>query len=94
MILTPGRPGCSGRRQYTLALAAVVPGAGSAVDRLGRRVFTAGLAPFTATRERADAVAAFGATIGFAFAAGSAAGGVLTSGLGWHAVFCISVPLG
>jgi EmrB/QacA subfamily drug resistance transporter len=49
---------------------------------------------FPAARERAGAMAAYGATIGFSFAVGPAVGGVLTSGLGWRAVFCINVPLG
>lgn len=49
---------------------------------------------FPGARERAGAMAAYGATIGFAFAVGPAVGGVLTSGLGWRAVFCINVPLG
>jgi predicted MFS family arabinose efflux permease len=45
-------------------------------------------------RDRASAMAAYGAAIGFSFAVGPAVGGVLTSGLGWRAVFCINVPLG
>jgi EmrB/QacA subfamily drug resistance transporter len=49
---------------------------------------------FPAQRDRAGAMAAYGATIGFSFAVGPAMGGVLTSGLGWRAVFCINVPLG
>lgn len=49
---------------------------------------------FPAPRDRASAMAAYGAAIGFSFAVGPAAGGVLTSGLGWRAVFCINVPLG
>ena len=49
---------------------------------------------FPASRERAGALAAYGATIGGAFAVGPAVGGALTSGFGWRAVFFINVPLG
>jgi EmrB/QacA subfamily drug resistance transporter len=49
---------------------------------------------FPAPRERAGAMAAYGATIGASFAAGPAVGGALTSGLSWRAVFFINVPLG
>jgi EmrB/QacA subfamily drug resistance transporter len=45
-------------------------------------------------RERAGALAAYGATIGGAFAVGPAVGGALTSGLGWRSVFYINVPVG
>ena len=49
---------------------------------------------FPVSRERAGALAAYGATIGGAFAVGPAVGGALTSGLGWRAVFFVNVPLG
>ncbi len=49
---------------------------------------------FPAPRERAGAMAAYGATIGASFAVGPAVGGALTSGLSWRAVFFINVPLG
>ena len=49
---------------------------------------------FPASRERSGALAAYGATIGGAFAVGPAVGGALTSGLGWRAVFFINVPVG
>jgi predicted MFS family arabinose efflux permease len=49
---------------------------------------------FPGTRERARAMAAYGATIGASFAIGPAVGGALTSGLGWRAIFYINVPLG
>lgn len=45
-------------------------------------------------RERAGALAAYGATIGASFAVGPAVGGVLTSGLGWRSVFYVNVPIG
>ena len=45
-------------------------------------------------RERAGALAAYGATIGASFAIGPAVGGVLTSGLGWRSVFYVNVPIG
>ena len=49
---------------------------------------------FPAAHERGVAMAAYGATIGAAFAVGPAVGGALTSGLGWRSVFFVNVPLG
>ena len=49
---------------------------------------------FPEPRERAGAMAAFGATIGASFTIGSVVGGGLTSWLGWRSVFFINVPLG
>ena len=40
------------------------------------------------------ALAAYGATIGAAFAIGPAVGGALTSGLGWRWVFLVNLPIG
>ena len=44
--------------------------------------------------ERVKALAAYGASIGAAFAFGPLVGGALTSAFGWEAVFLINVPLG
>jgi EmrB/QacA subfamily drug resistance transporter len=44
--------------------------------------------------ERAKAMAAYGATIGAAYALGPAVGGALTSWLGWRSVFYVNIPLG
>ena len=49
---------------------------------------------FPQPRERAGAMAAFGATIGASVAIGCIVGGGLTSWLGWRSVFFINVPLG
>jgi EmrB/QacA subfamily drug resistance transporter len=49
---------------------------------------------FPVARERAGALAAYGATIGAAFAVGPLVGGALTSGLGWRAIFLVNVPIG
>ncbi|HMJ33598.1 MAG TPA: MFS transporter [Baekduia sp.] len=49
---------------------------------------------FPDMKERAGALAAYGATIGASFAVGPLVGGALTSGLGWRWIFLVNVPLG
>jgi EmrB/QacA subfamily drug resistance transporter len=49
---------------------------------------------FPGTEERVKALAAYGASIGAAFAVGPLVGGALTSAFGWEAVFFVNVPLG
>jgi EmrB/QacA subfamily drug resistance transporter len=49
---------------------------------------------FPTAKERGGALAAYGATIGAAFAVGPLVGGALTSGLGWRWIFLINIPLG
>jgi len=45
-------------------------------------------------KERAGALAAYGATIGASFAIGPLAGGLLTSGLDWQWIFLVNIPIG
>jgi len=75
-----------------LDLARAVQGLGAAM------MFATALAilahAFPAPRERAGAMAAFGASIGASFTIGSVVGGGLTSWLGWRSVFYVNVPLG
>ncbi len=49
---------------------------------------------YPSPRERAGALAAYGATIGGAFAFGPLVGGLLTSGLDWQWIFLINIPIG
>ncbi|WP_445151665.1 MFS transporter [Baekduia sp. Peel2402] len=49
---------------------------------------------FPDAKERAGALAAYGATIGASFAVGPLVGGALTSGLGWRWIFFVNIPLG
>jgi EmrB/QacA subfamily drug resistance transporter len=45
-------------------------------------------------RERAGALAVYGATIGASFAIGPLVGGLLTSGIGWRWIFLVNIPIG
>ena len=73
--------------------------AARAVQGLGAAVmFAVSLAllanAFPGARERAGALAAYGATIGASFAIGPLVGGLLTSGFGWRSIFIVNIPLG
>ncbi len=73
--------------------------AARAVQGLGAAIlFATSLAlladAFPSERERAGALAAYGATIGASFAVGPAVGGALTTGLGWRWVFLVNLPIG
>src|SRR3954462_10584892 len=75
-----------------LDIARAVQGVGAAV------MFAVSLAilahAFPEPRERAGALAAYGATIGGTFAIGPLVGGALTSGLDWQWIFLINIPIG
>jgi EmrB/QacA subfamily drug resistance transporter len=49
---------------------------------------------FPEMKERAKALAVYGATIGGAFAVGPVVGGALTSGLDWQWIFIVNIPIG
>jgi EmrB/QacA subfamily drug resistance transporter len=49
---------------------------------------------FPTAAGRAKAFAAYGATVGAAFAVGPLVGGALTSGISWRGVFYVNVPFG
>ena len=77
----------------------VMLNASRAVQGLGAAVmFAVSLAllanAFPGDKERAGALAAYGATIGGSFAFGPLVGGALTSGLDWQWIFLINIPVG
>jgi EmrB/QacA subfamily drug resistance transporter len=75
-----------------LVAARAVQGIGAAI------MFAVSLAilanAFPGAKERAGALAAYGATIGASFAVGPLVGGALTSGLDWQWIFLVNIPLG
>jgi EmrB/QacA subfamily drug resistance transporter len=82
-----------------LATDIVVLDAARAVQGIGAAMmFASSLAilvdAFPGEPGRGKAFAAYGATIGAAFAVGPLVGGALTSGISWRAAFYVNVPLG
>lgn len=77
---------------HVLNIARAVQGIGGAI------MFAVSLSllaqAFPAAKERAGALAVYGATIGASFAVGPLVGGALTSGLDWRWVFYINLPIG
>jgi len=75
-----------------LVAARAIQGVGAAI------MFAVSLAiladAFPGAKERAGALAAYGATIGASFAIGPLVGGALTSGLDWQWIFLVNIPLG
>jgi EmrB/QacA subfamily drug resistance transporter len=92
-LFTAASAACAASSDITmLNTARAVQGVGAAI------MFAVSLAllanAFPDAKERAGALAAYGATIGGAFAIGPLVGGALTSGLDWQWIFLVNVPLG
>ncbi|WP_298442268.1 MFS transporter [Gordonia sp. (in: high G+C Gram-positive bacteria)] len=93
VVFTVASGVCAAAGDMTLLNAArVVQGLGAAL------LFATSLAllahAFPGRAERATSLAAYGATIGGAFAIGPLLGGILTQWLDWRAIFLINVPVG
>jgi EmrB/QacA subfamily drug resistance transporter len=93
IIFTAASAACAAATDIVfLDAARAVQGIGAAV------MFAVSLAilahAFPDPRERAGALAAYGATIGGTFALGPLVGGALTSGIDWQWIFLINIPLG
>jgi len=77
---------------HMLNAARAVQGIGAAI------MFAVSLAllahAYPGARERAGALAAYGAAIGGSFAVGPLVGGLLTSGLDWQWIFLVNLPIG
>ena len=76
----------------TLIAARAIQGTGASIMFATALSLIAQVTPTTELRVKA--LAAYGATIGAAFAIGPFVGGSLTSAFGWRAIFLINVPLG
>jgi EmrB/QacA subfamily drug resistance transporter len=76
----------------TLIAARAVQGLGAALLLATALALIAQVTP--QPKQRAKALAAYGASIGAAFAIGPFIGGALTETLGWRAIFLINVPIG
>jgi EmrB/QacA subfamily drug resistance transporter len=92
-IFTGASIACGLAQDITMLNAArAVQGVGAAI------MFAVSLAllahAFPGARERAGALAAYGAAIGGSFAIGPLVGGLLTSGLDWQWIFLVNVPIG
>src|SRR3954449_11646765 len=92
-IFTLSSLACALAQDITLLNAArAVQGVGAAI------MFAVSLAllahAFPSAKERAGALAAYGASIGASFAVGPLVGGLLTSGLDWQWIFFVNLPLG
>jgi EmrB/QacA subfamily drug resistance transporter len=83
--------GAAGSIEFLVA-ARAVQGFGAAI------LFAVSLALIAATfpdyKDRAGALAVYGATIGGSFAIGPLVGGALTSGLSWQWIFLVNLPIG
>jgi EmrB/QacA subfamily drug resistance transporter len=92
-IFTLSSLACAMAQDITVLNAArAVQGVGAAI------MFAVSLAllanAFPSPKERAGALAAYGAAIGASFAVGPLVGGALTSGLDWQWIFLVNVPIG
>jgi EmrB/QacA subfamily drug resistance transporter len=92
-IFTVASLACAAAQDIVFLNAArAVQGVGAAV------MFAVSLAllahAYPGAKERAGALAAYGATIGASFAVGPLVGGVLTSGLDWQWIFLVNIPIG
>jgi len=76
----------------SLVAARAVQGLGASILFATSLALIAQVSP--SPEQRAKALAAYGASIGAAFAIGPFIGGSLVSALGWRAIFLINVPLG
>lgn len=93
VVFTGASLGCAVAQSVAVLDAArVIQGLGAAA------LFASSLAliahAFPDARERAGAMAMYGATIGASFAIGPLVGGALTTGLSWRWIFLVNLPIG
>jgi EmrB/QacA subfamily drug resistance transporter len=93
VVFTGASLGCAAAQSVAVLDAArVIQGLGASA------LFASSLAliahAFPDARERAGAMAMYGATIGASFAIGPLVGGALTTGLSWRWIFLVNLPIG